>query len=139
MQATLRFQNFILYLLLCVLITVGLYTIPSSAPIADTQSPNGTVVFRSSGLSMPDECLPERLSRRSSSSIIVQTARSSRSTVSYRFMLLFWSCILTLMSFFTNLAEHLLTFHDSRYVYHDDFIISFIQSTDGRKRISYPF
>lgn len=139
MQIILRFKNFILYLLFFTLITAGLYTVPSSASVMDVQEQTSSVVLRASGLSMPDECLPERLVRRSTSSIISSVARSSRSTASHRFMLLFFTCILTLMSFLANLAIHLIAFHDSRYVYEKDFIVSFIHDTDGRKQISYPF
>lgn len=139
MQIRLHIQNFILYLLLCVLITAGLYAVPASLPAVTAQEQSSSAVFCASGLSMPDECLPERISGRSASTLTAAIARSSRSASSYRFMLLFLACILTLMSFFTRLAEHLITFHDSRYLYSEDFIISFIQNTDGRKRNSYPF
>lgn len=136
MQMTLQIKNFILYLLLCVLITAGLYTAPISTAVMAAQSQDSSAVLCAPGLSQSDDFLPEQVSSRRSAPTLTSIVRSTRTASSYRFMLLFLSCILTIMSVFANLIEKLIIFHDSRHLYEDNFIISFIQAIDGRKRIS---
>lgn len=139
MQKILQWKNFILYFLLCVLITAGLSAAPSYGAAAAARMQDGSAVFCTPGLSQPDECLPERISSKSSGSVITGILRNSRIVSSYRLMLLFSACVLTLMLFLANMMQQLILIQDSRHLYQDDFIITFIQNTDGRKRISYSF
>lgn len=137
MQVMFRFRNFILSLLLCTLIAAGFHAHP--VPVATIASQTqGTALFLDSHtLSQPDDLWTTQLSSRRSSTTFSNGIRTTRIGFSYRFNILFSLCILTLLSVFSKLIENLFIFQDIRYVYQENFMISFIQDTDGRKRLSY--
>lgn len=136
MQIHLYLKKLILFLLLCVLVASGVHTVPASPSVVTAQSGDNSVFMRASSFCQPDDCLAEQISSRRNTPTLTNQIRSTRTGISYRFLLLFLLCTLTLLSVFANLIENLITLHDTRYLYEENFIISFIQAIDGRKRIS---
>ena len=130
-------RNFIMCLLLCALIAAGFHSIPAPAVLTNAQSQRTVLFLDAHTLSQPDGLLVEQTSLRRSVPSFTSAVRNIRIGSSYRSGFLFLFQILTFLSVFSNLIESRIVFHDSRYVYQENFTISFIQDMDGRKRNSY--
>lgn len=139
MQLMYRFKNFILALILCTLVAAGFHANPVPAATITAQTQGTAMLLDSNTISQPSDLWAEQLSSRRSSSAFSCAIRAIRTGFCCRMGFLFSFCILTLLSVLSNLIEHLFIFHDIRYLYQENFMILFIQDTDGRKRLSYLF
>ena len=137
MQTVFRFRNYILSLLLCALIVAGFHANPVPASTITAQTQGTSLYLDSHTLSQPDALWTEQISSRRSVTTFSNAVRTTRAGFSYRLNIIFSLCVLTLLSVFSKLIEHLFVFHDIRYVYREKFLILFMQDTDGRKRFSY--
>lgn len=137
MQLMYRFKNFIVFLLLCTLIATGFHANPVPAATITAQTQGNALLLDGHTLSQPNNVWTEQLSQRRSETVFSGIVRTVRTGFCCRFSSLAALCILTLLSVLSSLIENLFIFHDTRYLYQENFMILFIQDTDGRKRLSY--
>lgn len=131
-------QNFILYLLLLVLIAAGSSHL--SAPIPGSGPVSHETSSLCSGASLrpaPVDFWAKHSSQTRQEISETGSVRNMRTGVSCRSAILFLFYVLTLLSVFSSCVQKILSLYDSRSVYKEAFIISFIQNTDGRKRLSW--
>ncbi|MCI8947845.1 MAG: hypothetical protein HFI91_12455 [Lachnospiraceae bacterium] len=129
-------QNFILCLLIPVLLfAAGNTHLPASAP------ENASLLRETASLQSCSSFLPGTIdfwtrqtsgNRQNYSGI--NPVQNTRTGVPGRCAVLFLFHILTLLSFISVCSKQILTLYDSRYVYRESFLISFMQDMDGRKR-----
>lgn len=132
-------QNFIL----CLLIPVLLFAAGNSqlpAPAAE----NASLLRETASLQSCASFLPGHVdfwtrqisgSRQNYSEI--NPMRNTRTVAPGRCAILFLFHILTLLSFISICSKQLLALYDSRYVFRESFLISFMQDMDGRKRTAF--
>lgn len=137
MQLMYRFRNFIVTLLLCTLIAGGFHANPVPAATIISQTQGGALLLDAHTISQPNHECTEQLSQRRAETVFAGIVRAIRTAFCSRYSVLSALCILTLLSVLSAILETLFLFHDIRYLYQENFMILFIQDTDGRKRLSY--
>lgn len=137
MQLMYRFRNFIVTLLLCTLVAGGFHANPVPAATITSQAQGSALLLDAHTISQPSNVCTEQLSQRRSETVFAGIVRAIRTGFGCRYSLLSSLCKLTLLSVLSALIETLFIFHDIRYLYQENFMILFIQDTDGRKRLSY--
>lgn len=91
-------------------------------------------VWEAPSLSQPVDMWSEQVSQ-SRPAAVTNIVRAVRTGFSCRFGILFFLHFLTVLSVLGKCFAHFLALHDSRRIYREYFTISYMQDTDGRKRI----
>lgn len=131
-------KNFILFLLLTALIAVGCAELsaPSrkAAPSGQTETVSHTLEAPVlTGL--PDLC-EEQVSGSRLSVSFSNITRNIRTGFSGRYAVSVLFHILTLLSVYFSCIKKTILSRDNRFLYQEAFTISYMQDTDGRKRLS---
>ena len=133
-----KFRNFILYVSLCVMLAAGFCDKALSTQNIQPQTTRQTSAsLCAPSFSQPVDFWTSQAAARRSPSSITNYLRASRAVSTWRMSPFFLFYILTFLSVFSCSNEKIITFRDSRYIYREPFIISFIQNADGRKRLFY--
>lgn len=133
-----KFRNFILYFSLCMMLAAGLCDKAVSMQNIQPQTTQQTSAsLHAPSFSQPVDFWTSQATARRNPSSITNHLRASRAVSAWRMNPFFLFYILTFLSVFSRSNEKIITFRDSRYVYREPFIISFIQNADGRKRLFY--
>lgn len=131
-------RNFILYLFLCMILAAGIHDkaafMQKMQPLTTHQT---SASFNAPSFSQPVDFWTSQTAARRNTPSITSHMRTSRAVSVWRMSALFLFHILTFLSVFSRSNEKIVSFRDSRYVYQEPFIISFIQNADGRKRLFY--
>ena len=131
-------KNFILFLLLTALVVVGCMELSAparkAAPFRHTEgAPHTLATPALTGL--PDLC-EEQVSGRNFSVSFSNITRNIRTGPSGRYVISVLFHMLTLLSVYFSCIKKTILSRDNRFLYQEAFTISYMQDTDGRKRLS---